>query len=174
MRIDFTERNVHLPDAWRQYAEKKLDKLSRYFKSDPDVRVSVRKERERYKCETTIHADIYFRASVETTDMYASLDACVASIERQIRKHRTKLEKRLHVKAFEPHEDYDAVLVDDSEYTVTRRKSFNMKPMTAEEAILQMKLLSHEFYVFRDSENGEAVSVAYCRNDGGYGIISEA
>ena len=174
MKIDFTERNVTVPDSWREYAEKKMGKLNRYFRDVTDVRVTIRKEREKYRCETTLHADsMYFRASVDTTDMYASLDSCVSSIDRQIRKHRTKLEKRLHSKAFEPHEDYD--IPDETEaYNLLRRKSFNMKPMTSEEAILQMQLLSHAFFMFRDSENSGAVSVVYCRNDGGYGIISEA
>ena len=174
MRIDFTERNVTIPEDLRDYAEKKLGKLSRYFRGESDARILFRKEREKYKCETTIHADgIYFRASVDTTDMYASLDACVSLIERQIRKHRTKLEKRLHTKAFEPHDDYYGTATDDNEYDVLRRKSFNMKPMTSEEAILQLQLLSHSFYMFRDSDNSGAVSVVYCRNDGGYGVITE-
>lgn len=174
MKIDFTEKNMIGPEALRAYAEKKLNKLNRYFKKEADTRVSMRIERERHSCEITVHADgTYFRASVVTTDMYASIDACVASIERQIHKYRTKLEKRLHAKAFEPSNEFEFTPVEENEFELLRRKTFNLKPMTPEEAILQMKLLSHEFYVFRDSDNNEAFSVVYARNNGGYGIISE-
>ena len=176
MRIEFTDKNLAPAsiESLHLYAEKKINKFDRYFKKEPESRVVMRVDRERHGCEITIHADgTYFRASVETTDMYASVDACIASIVRQIHKYRTKLDKRLHVKAFETGGDFDPSPADDSEFNVIRRKTFNLKPMTPEEAILQMQLLSHTFYVFRDSENRGAFSVVYCRKNGGYGLISE-
>ncbi|MCL2547311.1 MAG: ribosome-associated translation inhibitor RaiA [Oscillospiraceae bacterium] len=173
MKIEIHDRNTMNPTGVHEYAEKKVGKLNRYFHKDIEARVVMTKERAQQKCEITINVDgLYFRSTVGTTDMYASVDACVAHIERQIRKHRTKLEKRL--KAIEPHEDYDLAVDDSDAFSVLRRKTFNMKPMTSEEAILQMQLLSHAFFMFRDSDSGGAVSVVYSRNDGGYGVISEA
>ena len=173
MKIEIHDRNTMNPGGVHEYAEKKVEKLNRYFHKDIEARVVLSKERERQKCEVTLNTHgLFFRSHAATTDMYASIDACIASIERQIRKHRTKLEKRL--KTIEPHEDYDVTDDEADTFSVLRRKTFNMKPMTSEEAILQMQLLSHAFFMFRDSENGGAVSVVYGRNDGGYGIISEA
>ena len=174
MRIDFSEKKMAAPDTLRAYAEKKLHKLERYFKKGSDARVTMSIERERHTAEITVHSEgTYFRSNVTTSDMYASIDSCVASIERQIHKYRTKLEKRLHSKAFEPREGYDPTPPDENDFSLIRRKSFNLKPMTPEEAILQMKLLSHEFYVFRDSENNSAFAVVYIRKNGGYGLITE-
>ena len=171
MRIEILDRNTGNPDGVKGYAEKKLEKISKFFPHDFEARVVMKKEREQQKCEVTINADgLFFRSSVSTTDMHASVDACVTSIERQIRKHRTKLGKK--VKVVDQNIDFE--VEDVADYSPVRRKSFNMKPMTSDEAILQMQLLSHRFYVFRDSENREQISVVYCRDDGGYGIISEA
>jgi len=174
MKIDFTEKNITGSEGLRIYAEKKLGKLERYFKKGLEGRVAMRIEHERHSSEVTLHSEgTYFRASVVTNDMYASIDACVASIVRQIHKYRTKLEKRLHAKAFDPVADEEHTPADENDFALIRRKSFNLKPMTAEEAILQMRLLSHSFYVFRDIDNTEAFSVVYSRRDGGYGIICE-
>ena len=174
MKIDFTEKNITGSESLRMYAEKKIGKLERYFKKGIEARVAMRIEHERHSCEVTLHSEgTFFRASVVTNDMYASVDACVASIVRQIHKYRTKLEKRLHAKAFDPVFDEEPSPADDSDFTLIRRKTFDLKPMTAEEAILQMNLLSHTFYVFRDIDSNGVFSVVYSRKNGGYGLISE-
>ena len=174
MKIDFNEKNINGSDALKAYAEKKIGKLERYFKRGVEARVTMRVDRGRDTCEVTLHSEgTYFRASVVTGDMYASIDACIASIVRQIHKYRTRLEKRLHAKAFEPALDEEPTPADENEFAIVRRKSFNLKPMSVEDAILQMNLLSHAFYVFRDIDNKGAFSVVYSRKSGGYGLISE-
>ena len=173
MKIEFSEKKMSGTDALRAYAEKKLNKFERYFKKGLDGRVAMSCEHGRHTAEVTLHSNgTYFRATATTNDMYTSLDSCVASIVRQIHKHRTKLEKRLHSKAFESNPDGDFTPAEENDFTLIRRKSFNLKPMTSEEAVLQMQLLSHDFYVFRDSEQNGAFSVVYVRKNGGYGLIS--
>jgi putative sigma-54 modulation protein len=174
MKIEFAEKKMTDTDSIRAYAEKKLKKFERYFKRGVDARVAMSVEQERNTAEIRLHTEgTYFRATSTTNDMYSSIDSCVASIVRQIHKFRTKLEKRMQVKGFEPSENVDYTPADDSEFKIIRRKFYNLKPITTEEAILQMKLLSHAFYVFRDSDKNGAFSVVYSRKDGGYGLISE-
>ena len=149
MKFQFTEKKVSLPESVHAYAEKKVMKLERFFRDDAEALVTFSVEKERNKAEITVHAaGTYFRASEATSDMYASIDAAVATIERQIRKNKTRFE-------------------------IVRTKRFPMKPMTHEEAILQMELLEHSFFAFKDEENDGAFAVVYKRNDGGYGLIED-
>ncbi len=108
--------------------------------------------------------------------MFASVDAAVTSMERQLRKHKTRLEKRLRTGAFAPAEPAEETSfvpdVEEDEFHVVRTKRFPIKPMTVDEAILQMNLLGHSFYAFKD-EAGGAFAVVYKRNDGGYGLIED-
>ena len=125
---------------------------------------------------TVSNNGLYYRASELTSDMYASVDSGVAAIERQIRKNKTRLEKRLREGALEreakpayaPTEDDE-----DEEFKIVRSKRFSIKPMSPEEAILQMNLLEHEFFVFRNDEADGAISVVYRRKNGGYGLICD-
>ena len=109
--------------------------------------------------------------------MFASIDACVSTIERQIRKNKTRLSKRLRQDAFVREPEAVSSFVPDEpedEFQIVRVKRFNMKLMTREEAILQMNLLEHSFFAFRDEEAEGAFAVVYKRNDGGYGLIEDA
>ncbi len=177
MKFIFTEKKVEVSEALREYAEKKLSKLDRYFKSDAEARVSFSIERGRHTVEVTVqHDNMVFRASESTNDMYASIDASAAYIERQIHKFRTKLEKRLRHGAFEreiPPTMADPVVDEENDFPIIRTKRFNLKPMTPEEAILQMNLLGHQFFVFRNSGSDGVFAVVYKRNDGGYGLIED-
>ena len=116
------------------------------------------------------------RVAESTSDMFASVDAAVTSMERQLRKHKTRLEKRLRQGAFvQPEAGEETSFVPDVEendFQVVRTKKFPIKPMTVDEAILQMDLLGHSFYAFKD-EDGGAFAVVYKRNDGGYGLIED-
>ena len=108
--------------------------------------------------------------------MYASVDSAVATIERQIRKNKTRLAKKLREGAFEREVQplvYDAADDEAEEFNVVRKKQFSIKPMSVEEAILQMNLLEHEFFAFRDEAADGAFSVVYRRKNGGYGLISD-
>lgn len=174
MKFQFTEKKVSLPSNVHAYAEKKVMKLERFFKDDAEALVAFSVEKDRNKVEITVHAaNTYFRASESTSDMFASIDAAVSTIERQIRKNKTRLARRLRQDAFvrTPEVTSFAPEEEESTFEIVRVKQFPMKPMTREEAILQMNLLEHNFFAFKDEENGEAFAVVYKRNDGGYGLI---
>ena len=132
-------------------------------------------EKNRNKVEITVHAaNTYFRASESTSDMFASIDACVSTIERQIRKNKTRLARRLRQDAFvRSVEETSFVPKEEDELKIVRVKQFYFKPMTREEAVLQMNLLEHNFFAFRDEDNGGTFAVVYRRNDGGYGLIDD-
>ena len=111
-----------------------------------------------------------------TGDMHASIDSACATLVGQIRKNKTRLEKRLREGAFEKAADEEFLPQDvpeEGEFTIVRSKRFPIKPMTAEEAILQMNLLEHEFFAFKNIDEGNAFSVVYRRNNGGYGLLSD-
>lgn len=178
MRFQYTEKKVTLPENVHKYAEKKVMKLERFFGTDADALVTFSVEKNRNNVEITVHAaNTYFRASESTSDMFASIDAAVATIERQIRKNKTRLAKKLREGAFEREVQPEYVPADDTveagAFEVVRRKRFPIKPMSVEEAILQMDLLEHTFFVFRDVAADGAVSVVYRRKNGGYGLISD-
>ena len=173
MKFTFIEKKLHVDDAVKAYAEKKIGKIDRLFRSESEAFITFGTERGRYKAEVTLNNNgMFYRVSEVTSDIYASIDSAAASIERQIRKHKTRLSKKLRegtidwspVMAQEPEEEED-------EFKIVRTKRFSLKPMTAEEAILQMDLLEHEFFVFKNQED-DSFSVVYRRHDGGYGLIS--
>ena len=177
MKFQYTEKKVSLPTNVHAYAEKKVMKLERFFGDDAEALVAFSVEKNSNKVEITVHAaGTYFRASESTSDMFASVDAAVSTIERQIRKNKTRLAKRLRKDAFtrEP-EAVSSFVPDEPEegFEIIRTKHFNMKPMKREEAILQMNLLEHNFFAFRDEDSNGAFAVVYKRNDGGYGIIED-
>lgn len=176
MKFQFSEKKVSLPASVHAYAEKKVMKLERFFRDDAEALVAFSVEKDRNMVEITVHAaNTYFRASEATSDMYASVDAAVATIERQIRKNKTRLARRLRQDAFSRSVEVTSFApeAEESEYEIVRVKQFPMKPMTREEAILQMNLLEHSFFAFRDDENDGAFAVVYTRKDGGYGLIED-
>ena len=177
MKFQYTEKKVSLPANVHAYAEKKVMKLERYFGSDAEALVAFSVEKNRNKVEITVQASgTYFRASESTSDMFASVDAAVSTIERQIRKNKTRLAKRLRQDAFVREAEVTSFVPDDFEegnFEIVRTKRFNMKPMTRQEAILQMDLLGHNFFAFRDEDANGAFAVVYKRNDGGYGLIED-
>ena len=180
MKFTFTEKKMAASDTLRAYVEKKAGKIDRLFRSESEAFVTVSTERGRFLVELTIKNNgTFFRASELTSDMYASVDSAVATIERQIRKNKTRLAKKLREGAVEREvQELPYVAEEDSaeseEFNVVRRKQFSIKPMSVEEAILQMNLLDHEFFVFRDEAADGAFSVVYRRKQGGYGLISDA
>lgn len=179
MKFTFTEKRMGSSEELRAYATKKIGKLDRLFKKEAEAYVTFSIERGRYLAEITIHSNgMFYRASELTNDMYASVDSGVAAIERQIRRNKTRLEKRLREGALERDAApaYAPAAMEDEEndeFKIVRSKHFSIKPMSAEEAILQMNLLGHEFFVFRNMDEEDAVSVVYKRNQGGYGLICD-
>lgn len=174
MKFTFTDKKVNLPKSLHNYAEKKVGKLDRYFKTEAEANLVYSVEKDRNKVELTIRSgSTILRVAESTSDMFASVDAAVTSMERQLRKHKTRLEKRLRTGAFAPAEPAEETSfvpdVEEDEFHVVRTKRFPIKPMTVDEAILQMNLLDHDFFVFRNTE--DVVSIVYRRKNGGYGLL---
>lgn len=179
MKFTFTEKKVNLSKSLHNYAEKKVSKLDRYFKTEAEANLVFSVEKDRNKVELTIRSGpTILRVAESTSDMFASVDAAVTSMERQLRKHKTRLEKRLRHEAFErtvAEEDVSTFVPDveeENDFKLVRTKRFPIKPMTVDEAILQMDLLGHNFFAFK-KEDGGAFAVVYKRNDGGYGLIED-
>ena len=159
MKFTFIEKKMAPSGSLRAYAEKKVSKIDRLFRTESEANVTFSTERGRFTAEITIKNNgTFFRAHETTSDMYASVDSAVATIEREVQPDVLPADDAAEAGAFE----------------IVRRKRFPIKPMSVEEAILQMDLLEHTFFVFRDVAADGAVSVVYRRKDGGYGLISDA
>ena len=175
MKFQFSEKKVKLPGNVHAYAEKKVMKLARYFEGDAEALVVFSVETNRNNVELTVRgAGTWFRARESTSDMFASIDAAVGTIEGQIRKNKTRLARRLRQDAFiRSVEETSFVDEEEEDLSIVRVKQFYMDAMTREEAVLQMNLLEHNFFAFRDADNDGAFAVVYRRNDGGYGLIED-
>ena len=167
MKITIVGRKVNLRDNFKELAEKKLSKFDRIFDEDAEATVTVTVERNRQTVEIKQRGMIY-RAEETTQEMNEALDHVVAALGKQIRRNKTKLER---TKKMQPVELTDTYYDEpDEEYQLVRTKRFFVKVMTPEEAILQMNLLGHEFFMFRDDVSGE-INVVYRRKDGDYGLL---
>lgn len=176
MKFQYSEKKVKLPENVHAYAEKKVIKLARYFEDDAEALIVFSVEKNQNKAELTVHgAGTWFRASESTSDMFASIDAAIGTIEGQIRKNKTRLARRLRQDAFTRTIEETSFIPQEEEedISITKMKHFYMRPMTREEAVLQMELLNHSFFAFRDTDNGGTFAVVYKRNDGGYGLIDD-
>ena len=177
MKFQYSEKKVKLPDKVHAYAEKKVMKLARYFDEDAEALIVFSVEKNQNKAELTVHgAGTWFRAKESTSDMFASIDACVGTIEGQIRKNKPRLARRLKDGAFQrtvAEEETSFAPEPEESLEITKVKKFYFKPMNREEAVLQMNLLGHSFFAFRDEDNGGSFAVVYRRNEGGYGIIDD-
>ncbi len=176
MKFQYSEKKVKLPGNVHAYAEKKVMKLARYFEEDAEALIVFSVEKNRNHVELTVHgAGTWFRASESTSDMFASIDAAVGTIEGQIRKNKTRLARRLRQDAFTRSVEETSFIPNEAEedLSIVRVKNFYFKPMSREEAVLQMNLLEHNFFAFRDEENDGAFAVVYRRNDGGYGLLED-
>ena len=176
MKITTTGRKVNLRDNFKNLAQKKLSRFDRIFDEDAEANVVVTVEKNRQTVEVTIRQPgMICRAEATEPEMNDALDRVVSALGRQIRKNKTRLEKRVHSGAIDQYvvdypEQEEAGLPEDGAYEVVRRKHFYVKPMAVEEAILQMNLLGHQFFMFRSEETGE-ISVVYRRKDGAYGLL---
>ena len=177
MKFQFSEKKIKLPENVHAYAEKKVMKLARYFEEDAEALIVFSVEKNRNNVELTVRGAYHvFRAHESTSDMFASIDAAVGTIEGQIRKNKTRLARRLRQDAFSRTVEATSFAQEEPEekMEIVRVKSFRMEPMSREEAVLQMNLLEHNFFAFRDEDNGGSFAVVYRRNDGGYGLIEDA
>ena len=180
MKFVFTDKKVNLPNKVHAYAEKKVGKLDRYFKADAEAAIVFSVEKGRNNVELTVRSGgTIIRVAESTSDMFATIDAAVTSVERQLRKNKARLEKRLRQDAFVRSVEEDEVSsfvpeAEEEEFRIVRTKKFPIKPMTVEEVVLQMNLVDHTFFAFKDVDHDGAFSVVYKRNDGGYGLIEDA
>lgn len=180
MKFQYTEKKVSLPESVHNYAEKKVMKLERFFGDDAEALVTFSVEKDRNNVEITVRAvGTVFRANESTSDMYASIDAAVSTVERMIRKNKTRLARRLRQDAFvrSASAEVTSFVPDEPEeekFDIVRIKRYAIQLMTRDEAILQMNLVSHNFFAFRDEDADGAFAVVYKRKDGGYGLIEDA
>ena len=171
MKVTVIGRQMNVWDEMKLIIEEKLAKLDKYFSDECSATATLSSKHNKKCLEITIvSAGTIFRSEVQDETFRNALDRAIYAIERQIRKNKTRLAKRLRSEAFESvtfetGEDFE----EEPEFKI-RRKDFSLKPMSAEEAIMQMNLLDHEFFVFKDDKTGE-VSVVYKRRDGDYGLI---
>ncbi len=168
MKITVIGRKCTPRDSFKEHAEKKLQKIDRFFGDEASAKVTATVEKTSQTVEITVNNDgLIFRAQAKAENMNEALDDCVDLLIRQIRKNKTKLEKRLRSGAFD---DYQGLEDEEPEFELVRTKTIPIKPQSVDEAILQMNMLGHKFYMFRNSAN-DSVAVVYRREDGGYGLI---
>lgn len=172
MNMTITSKKVQVGQSFTDYANKKLSKkLNRFFGENAEVKLTISLLRELTVVELTVKFnELVFRAEQKAADKNEALDACIDKIIRQIRKNKTKVEKRLHVSAFTeidglPEPDYT-----EENYDIDRTKRIHLLPMSVEEAILQMNLVGHNFFIFKNGDSGE-VNVVYKREGGGHSLI---
>lgn len=173
MKINISGKNMAVTDALKDVTEKKMSKLEKYFFEEVPVNITLSVEKNRQIIEVTIpFSGAIIRAEESTDDMYQSIDKVIDVLERQIRKHKTKLQKKSKGLETIRFENIQALPTVDKEKepSIVRTKRFAMKPMDAEEAVLQMELLRHAFFVFRNAESDD-VNIVYKRKDGNYGLI---
>lgn len=175
MKFTIIGRKIEVTDKVRDYVEKKLSKLDKFFKDESEARVVLGTIKDNDYIEASIYAGgMIYRAEVSDADILAAIDKIVDIIERQIRKNKTRLAKRIKKDAA-----LDDILIsgsnytegeDKSEFEVVKTKRFIIKPMSTEEAILQMNLLGHSFFIFKNVDTNE-MNIVYKRKDKKYAVI---
>ena len=170
MKFVYASKDMAVSDSLKSRVEKKLSKLERYFREEPEATIRFKVQKgARNIVEITVNAaGVILRAEESSNDMYLSIDHAVDKLESQIRRHRTKLEKRIRTAELEP--VAEAPVYEEQSYDIVRTKKFAVKPMSVEDAITQMELLGHDFFLFMNEES-ESMNVLYRRHDGTYGLL---
>ena len=170
MKITINARQMTVRDSLKELVYEKLSKLDKYFYDEGEAAVTFSRKRNNVNLEVTIYAaNTLFRCESEDETFQNALDHSVDTIERQIRKNKTRLEKRLREGVFDTGYTADDYIDDEPEFKI-RRKTFSFKPMSVEEAILQMNLIGHEFFIFENDETNQ-INVVYKRHQDKYGLI---
>lgn len=169
MNITIVGRKCTPRDSFKERAEEKLLKVEKFFGPNATAKITASVEKNSKSCEITLIKDsMIFRSQEKSDDLEDALDKCVDSLIRQIRKNKTRLSKRLRDVSFD--EVFIGDIEEEAEFDLVRSKTVVLKPESVEEAILQMNMLGHQFYMFRNAET-DGICVVYKRNDGGYGLI---
>ncbi len=172
MKVKVSGRNLEVTDALKNSVIAKLERFGKYFKNDIEAKATLSVQKNRQIVEITIPINgTLLRAEESTMDMYASIDKAIDKLYKQMEKHKTRLEKRYHGHDTIRFEQIPNIPDDENqEKKIVKTKRFAIKPMDAEEAVLQMDLVGHNFFVFTNAETDE-VNVVYKRKDGQYGLI---
>ena len=172
MRVIIAGKGMEVSDYLKEMVTKKVLKLQRYFGEETEAHITMSIQKSRHIVEVTIPFDgIVLRGEEATGDMYASIDGVLKKLEKQIHKHRTALKKRLHENAFQKDiYEFNDEMEEEKIPTIVRTKRFVVKPMDLQEAQMQLELLGHQFFVFRNAKTNE-VNVLYKRQDGDLGLI---
>ena len=172
MKVTVIAKNMELTDALKEIVQKKISKLEKYFEKNVEAKATLSVQKSRQIIEVTIPFNgVILRGEESTSDMYKSLDLVEDKLERQIRKQKTRLSRKHGGSVrFGEIGDSDIKSVEEDEGQLVRVKKFGVKPMNSEEAILQMDLLGHNFFVFQDADSNK-VNVVYKRKDGDYGLL---
>lgn len=171
MRVTVIGKNINVTPALKEMIEKKISKLDRYFTPGVEARATLSVQKNRQIFEVTIPFNgVVLRCEEATDDMYKSIDLVENKLERQIRKQRTKLSRRNNSSLKVTNIEEVALEDEDRVGEIVKVKKFNIKPMTTDEAMLQMELIEHNFFVFKDADT-DNINVLYKRNDGNYGLL---
>jgi len=171
MRIEITTKNYELSEKLRQITEQKLSKLDKYFEVEAKVKVSFKKEANALTTEVMLdYANKFVRATATSDNFYDNLDIVLPKIEGQIRKYRTRFDKHQKVRAYRESAVFETAEREQREKSIVKDKKFKLVPMTIEEAMEEMELLGHNFYVFLEAKSN-TIQVLYQRNDGDLGLI---
>lgn len=171
MKVIISGRNINISESLKETVQSKLEKLDKFFHKELEAQVTLSVEKNRHIIEVTIPVNgSILRAEESTDDMYSSIDRVVDKLIRQLRKQKNKLENRINKYETIRFENIRDEEEEEEEAKIVRTKRFAIKPMSSEEAVLQMELLGHSFYVFVDAETDD-VNVVYKRKDGNYGLI---
>ena len=173
MKYNIRGDKMEVTDAINSYVETKLGKLEKYLKNSEEIRanVIVKVKNHEQRVEITIPLKTYIVRAEETKDdFYAAVDKALDTLERQIRKNKTRMMSKQVKTSFDFDINEIEQEIEKEEKKIVKRKTVEVKPMNEEEAILQMELLGHEFYMYKDSESGKS-AVVYKRKDGNYGVI---
>lgn len=173
MNITIIGRKCTPREAFKEKAEKKLGKVDRFFSHEADAKITATVEKSYQTVEITVNSGgMVFRAQEKADTIDDALDKCVDNLIRRIRKNKTKLEKRIKDAAFDGF-GIEEEIAEETEFELVRQKAVAVKPQSVEEAILQMNMLGHEFYMFTNSAT-DLISLVYKRKDGGYGLLEPA
>lgn len=171
MKITVNSKKMQISQAFTEYAQKRLNaKLDKFFGEEADAKLMLTELKGKIVLELTVrYNQMIYRAEQSAADKNDALDAAIDKIIRQIRKNKTRLEKRLKDTAFK--EEFQDTVEEQADFSIIRRKEFRMRPMSVDEAILQMNMLGHSFFMFIDAESGET-NVVYKRADDGYAVLA--
>lgn len=170
MKTTITAKKMQIPQNFSEYAESKINtKLSKFFGDEADAKIVISEIRNQIVLELTVrYNSIIFRAERSAEDKFVALDDAIDKIIRQIRRNKTKIEKRLKDNAFK--EAFIETVPETADYEIIKHKKFKMRPMDVDEAILQMNMLDHNFFMFMNGNTGE-INVVYKRSEGNYSVL---